>query len=86
MSDTKVSALSAATAAASANEIPINEAGTSKKLTVSLLRDFMFTNLGQYAPGSFTLATGLFAAMVGRLALTGSQRFTGQGTARLRID
>lgn len=41
MADTKVSALTAATAAAAANEIPINEAGTSKKLTVSLLRDFL---------------------------------------------
>ena len=34
MGDTKISALTAASAAALANEIPINEAGTSKKLTV----------------------------------------------------
>jgi len=35
MADTKVSALTAASAAALANEIPINEAGTSKKITLT---------------------------------------------------
>jgi len=35
MADTKVSALTAAAAAATTNEIPINEAGTSKKLTIA---------------------------------------------------
>lgn len=35
MADTKISALTAASAAADANEIPINEAGTTKKLTVA---------------------------------------------------
>lgn len=33
MADTKISALTAASAAAAANEFPINEAGTTKKLT-----------------------------------------------------
>lgn len=37
MADTKISALSAASAAAGANELAINEAGTSKKLTVTQL-------------------------------------------------
>ena len=37
MADTKISALSAAAAAAIANEIAINEAGTSKKITVTQL-------------------------------------------------
>jgi len=41
MPDTKISALTAATAAAAANELAINEAGTSKKLTVDLLREFI---------------------------------------------
>jgi hypothetical protein len=41
VADTKISALTAATAAALANELAINEAGTSKKLTVSLLRDMI---------------------------------------------
>lgn len=34
MADTKVSALTAATAALMADEIPVNEAGTSKKVTI----------------------------------------------------
>jgi hypothetical protein len=41
VADSKISALTAATAAALANELAINEAGTSKKLTVSLLRDML---------------------------------------------
>lgn len=38
-----------------------------------------------YAPGSFTVATGNFFLGVKRLTLTGAQRATLQGTARLRI-
>lgn len=41
MADTKISALPAASAAAAANELGINEAGTSKKLTVAQLQDFL---------------------------------------------
>lgn len=40
MADTKISALAAASAAAAANELAINEAGTSKKLTVAQLKTF----------------------------------------------
>jgi len=43
VADTKTSALSAASAAAGANEIPINEAGTSKKVTVTQIRDYLKT-------------------------------------------
>lgn len=41
-------------------------------------------NVGSYAPGSFTIATGKYAMIVKRLTMTGSQRLTGVGTARLR--
>lgn len=41
MPDTKISALPAATVAAVANEFAINEAGTSKKLTLQLIADFL---------------------------------------------
>lgn len=41
MADTKISALTAATVAADANEFAINEAGTSKKLTGSLLKTYV---------------------------------------------
>ena len=37
MADTKISALTAATAAAAANELAINEAGTSKKISITQL-------------------------------------------------
>jgi hypothetical protein len=45
MADTKISALTAASAAAGTNEIPINEAGTTKKITLTqagLLLDSRF--------------------------------------------
>lgn len=41
MADTKISALTAATAGAATNELAINEAGTSKKLTLNLLRHYI---------------------------------------------
>ncbi len=43
MADTKISALTAAAAAASANELAINEAGTSKKLTIAQLTTYLQT-------------------------------------------
>jgi hypothetical protein len=39
----------------------------------------------KFAPGSFTVATGRFHIMSGRLQLTTTQRATLAGTARLRI-
>lgn len=41
MADTKVSALAAASSVAAANEFPINEAGTSKKVTAAQIKSFM---------------------------------------------
>jgi hypothetical protein len=41
VADTKISALTAASAAAGTNELAINEAGTSKKLTVAQIQAFM---------------------------------------------
>ena len=43
MADTKISALTAATAAAAANELAINEAGTSKKLTLTQIETYLRT-------------------------------------------
>ncbi len=45
MPDTKISALTAATAAAGANELAINEAGTSKKLTVTQLGEHLLQSI-----------------------------------------
>lgn len=85
MADTKVSALTAASAAVGTQEIPVNEAGTSKKVTVTQLGAVM-PLLGVYAPGSFTIPTGGFGNMTKRLTLTSTQRLTMNGTARLRIN
>lgn len=41
MADTKISALPAASVAAAVNEFAINEAGTSKKLTLQQIADFL---------------------------------------------
>jgi hypothetical protein len=41
MADTKISALSAVTAALAAQEIPVNDAGTTKKMTVTQLLTFL---------------------------------------------
>jgi hypothetical protein len=41
MSDTKISALTAAASMAAANEFPINEAGTSKKVTGQQIADYI---------------------------------------------
>lgn len=41
MADSKISALTAASVAAAANEFAINEAGTSKKLTAMQLKDYI---------------------------------------------
>lgn len=43
MADTKISALAAASAAAAANELAINEAGTSKKITITQLQTLLQT-------------------------------------------
>lgn len=43
MADTKISALSAASAAALANELAINEAGTSKKITLTQVKELLQT-------------------------------------------
>lgn len=40
MADTKISALTAASAALGTQEIPVNEGGTSKKLTVTQIKTF----------------------------------------------
>jgi hypothetical protein len=81
MADTKISALAAVTAPATTDEFAVNQSSTSKKMTLVQIATF-----GTYTPGSFTVQTGGFANFVNHLTLTGSQRFTGQGTSRLRIN
>jgi hypothetical protein len=85
MADTKISDLTAVTTPAGTDEFAVNQGGTSKKMTLNQIQGFSFTG-GDYAPGSFTVADGSYALMVKQLQLTGSQRATLAGTARLRID
>lgn len=84
MADAKVSALTAAAAALGADEIPINEAGTNKKLTVTQLSSFVLA-AGLYAPGSLSIPTGGYYIGAGRFVLTGSQSYVGVGTSILAI-
>jgi len=84
VADTKISALTAASTAASANELAINEAGASKKLTLDQVQQYLFTSW-EYAIGSFTIPNGQFSIMTQHLILTTTQRGTIQGTGRLRI-
>lgn len=81
MADTKISGLTAVTAPAVADEFAVNQAGTSKKMTLIQVATF-----GTYTPGSFTLQTGGFATFVNHVTLTGSQRATLVGTSRLKVD
>ena len=74
MADTKISALSAASAAALTNEIAINEAGTTKKLTVQQIVDLIGiktkllasdfaspgTTMGKATDLDYTLAAGTY--------------------------
>jgi hypothetical protein len=80
MADTKISALTAATAFLEADEFAVNEAGTSKKVTGNQMQ------ASSYAPGSFTVPDGQFRIHKRRLELTGSQRATLEGTARLYVE
>lgn len=70
MADTKVSALTAATVAAVANEIPVNEAGGSKKITLAQVQDLLGiqkVRLGTQHDNSTvtpTAVSGLAVAMV----------------------
>jgi hypothetical protein len=62
MADTKISALTAASVAAGANEIPINEAGTSKKLTVTQIEEYIMPTLATVVSATPTLDTSAYAS------------------------
>lgn len=75
MADTKISGLTAATVAAVANEIAINESGTSKKITITQLKALLQTlgmptimSLGSAYTNSTTTGTSVtglkFASLV----------------------
>ena len=70
--------------------MPVKHAFSSAKTDgadTTLVRpsDWNAAHTTPYAPGTFTVATDNGTIQVGRLQLTGSQRMTLAGTARLRI-
>lgn len=67
MSDTKISALVAAVAAALANEIPINEAGTSKKLTVQQIADLFGETLRNQSTADQTPTAATLTYLTGSM-------------------
>jgi hypothetical protein len=86
MADTKISALTAATAAAAANELPINEAGASKKLTVDLLREFILKRAAGTTTAAGEFMTWLVLAAnssdITGTTLTTVMTITGVGVGR----
>lgn len=71
MADTKISALSAVSAVAAANELPLNEAGTTKKATALQLQTFMSTKGSNVASATITvLGAGEFFHITGVTTIT----------------
>lgn len=86
MADSKISGLTAAAAAALANEFEINEAGTSKKVTLQQIGDALeFALNGKYAPGSRTISTGEYRVMADQLILNGTEELLIEGDGTLVI-
>lgn len=65
MADTKISALTAATAMADANEFAINEAGTSKKLTGTLINAWIGDVLSNQSTATQNITAGVSAYLTG---------------------
>lgn len=86
MADTKISALTAASAAAAANEFAINEAGASKKLTLQQIADFLVKRAAAatIVAGEYTTQLVLAAnsADITGLTLTAVMSITGVGAGR----
>jgi len=89
MADTKISALPAATAAAGADELAINEAGTSKKLTVDQVALYLQNNLtgasGAAGLNRTTLCLSADSAGVTVVTPTTVMTLTGAGVGTWRV-
>ncbi len=86
MADSKISALPAASVAVVANEFAINEAGTSKKLTLQQIADFLVKRAAAatVAAGAYTTQLVLAAdsADITGITLTTVMSITGVGVGR----
>jgi hypothetical protein len=90
MADTKISALPAASAAAAANELAINEAGASKKLTIAQIADYIWKRAAAatMAAGAYVTSLVLAAnsADITGVAQTTVMAITGVGPGRYRFE
>jgi len=86
MADTKISALTAASAAAAANEFAINEAGASKKLSLQQILDFIITKAAAATvaagPNITQLVLAANSSDITGLTLTTVMAITGVGVGR----
>ncbi len=86
MADTKISALAAAAAALAAQEFAVNDSGTSKKVTLQQIADFLVKRAADttVAAGAYTTQLVLAAnsADITGLVLTTVMSITGVGVGR----
>lgn len=89
MADTKISALTAASVAAAANEIPINEAGASKKVTLAQIAAFLVEEIvgssGAAGEGRTTLALSSNSADNTTTTQATAMTITGVGAGTWRV-
>lgn len=86
MADTKISLLTAATVAGAANELAINEAGTSKKLTIAQIQEYILKRASgsSMAAGEFLswLVLSANSSDITGATLTTVMTMTGVGVGR----
>ncbi len=91
MADTKISDLTAAAAAAGANALAINEAGTSKKLTVDQILAYVIAT-GPLFPdvrvmtSNYTMPANTSITFVNSLTLSANVSFTMPDTSIIMIS
>lgn len=84
MADTKVSALTNASAFDGTEEFHIVQGGNDRAASTAQMSAFSFFG-GLYAPGNFTILTGKYAFMANVLKLVSTERGTLEGDSRLVI-
>ncbi len=86
MADTKISAMSAASAVADANEFAINEAGTSKKVTAVQIREYCGGTITKKLSATLGNATSTLTKVTNLDQATGTGTFTFRYFIRYQSD
>ena len=84
MADTKVSALPAVTVPATTDEFPVNQGGTSKKVTLAQIQDA--NRAGEYDLAAVVIANEEFLLQYNRVRVSGTNRLTLAGTAEVVLS